>query len=102
MRVTARTALVAIVATAPLLWAATARPQDYPNRPVRIVVGFPAGTSADITARVVGAGSKLAADQVARAPKDGYTLLMANISNTITTSDTPGLSFDFQKDLAAV
>jgi tripartite-type tricarboxylate transporter receptor subunit TctC len=49
-----------------------------------------------------GAGSRLAADQVARAPKDGYTLLMANISNTITTSASAAPTFDFQKDLVPI
>jgi tripartite-type tricarboxylate transporter receptor subunit TctC len=103
-----------------LVWPGPAPAQDYPNRPVRIVVGFPAGTSADIAARVVGArmsqilgqqfvvenkpgaGSNLAADQIARAPKDGYTLLMANISNTIRTAANSNFSFDIQKDLAPI
>ena len=75
---------------------------------------------ADITARVVGhrmgqilgqqivvenktgAGSSLAAEQVARAPKDGYTLLMATIANVINAVVTPNLSFDFRKDFAPV
>ena len=120
MKETAHAALAAVFALAMLAWPAEAPAQDYPNRPVRIVVGFPAGTSADITARVVGArmsqilgqqfvvenkvgaGSKLAAEQVARAPKDGYTLLMANISNTINTAASAALTFDFQKDLAPI
>jgi len=69
-----------------------AQAEDYPARPVRIIVGFIPGSSADITARVLGqrmgqilgqqfvvenkpgAGSSLAAEFVARAPKDGYTL----------------------------
>jgi hypothetical protein len=83
MKKTARAAFAATIAIAMVAWPAFAPAQDYPNRPVRIVVGFPAGTSADITARVVGArmsqilgqqfvvenkpgaGSKLAAEQVA-------------------------------------
>jgi tripartite-type tricarboxylate transporter receptor subunit TctC len=120
MKKTARAAFAATIAIAMVAWPAFAPAQDYPNRPVRIVVGFPAGTSADITARVVGArmsqilgqqfvvenkpgaGSKLAAEQVARAPKDGYTLLMANISNTITTPASAKFNFDFRKDLTPI
>jgi tripartite-type tricarboxylate transporter receptor subunit TctC len=120
MKETAHAALAALFALAVLAWPAEAPAQNYPNRPVRIVVGFPAGTSADIAARVVGArmsqilgqqfvvenkpgaGSNLAADQIARAPKDGYTLLMANISNTIRTAANSNFSFDIQKDLVPI
>src|SRR5690242_18425876 len=74
---------------------------DYPARPVRIVVGFGPGATIDVTARILapklgaafnqqfvvenktGAGSNLAADFVAHAPKDGYTLLVGTIANTI-------------------
>jgi tripartite-type tricarboxylate transporter receptor subunit TctC len=94
--------------------------QDYPSRPVKIIIGFGPGSSADITGRVLaqrfneklgqqfvvenkpGAGSNLAADFVARAPKDGYTLLMATTANAINQTVSPNLSFDFAKDLAPV
>jgi tripartite-type tricarboxylate transporter receptor subunit TctC len=94
--------------------------QDFPNRPIRVIVGFGPGSGADITARVVGArmsqtlgqqivvenkvgaGSSLAAEAVARAPKDGYTLFMATISQPINAVVTPNLSFDFVKDFAPV
>jgi tripartite-type tricarboxylate transporter receptor subunit TctC len=94
--------------------------EDYPSRPVRVIVGFSAGTSADITARVVGqrlgqilgqqivvenktgAGSSLAAEAVARAPKDGYTLLIASIANPINAVVGSKLSFDFPKDFAPI
>ena len=88
-------------ALAVLLVVAPASAQDYPNRPVRIVIGFGPGSVADTAARVLGnrmsqtlgqqivvenragAGSNLGAEYVARAPKDGYTLFMATIANTI-------------------
>jgi tripartite-type tricarboxylate transporter receptor subunit TctC len=91
----------------------------YPEKAVRIVIGFPPGTTADVIARVLapkmaetlgqqvvienkpGAGSSIAAENVARAPADGHTLLMSTIANTIN----PGLyklSFDFSRDLAPV
>jgi tripartite-type tricarboxylate transporter receptor subunit TctC len=94
--------------------------QDYPTRPVKIIIGFGPGASGDITARVLaqrfneklgqqfvvenkpGAGSNLAADFVARAPKDGYTLLMATTANAINQTVSPNLTFDFVKDLAPV
>jgi tripartite-type tricarboxylate transporter receptor subunit TctC len=93
---------------------------DYPNRPVRVMVGFSPGTTADITARVVGqrigqnlgqqivvenkagAGSSFAAEAVARAPKDGYTLLIASIANPINAVVSSNLSFDFPKDFAPI
>jgi tripartite-type tricarboxylate transporter receptor subunit TctC len=110
--------LAALIAAAGAARSAPA--QDYPTRPVRVMVGFPAGSSADITARVVshrmgqilgqqfvvenkpGAGSSLAADFVARAPKDGYTLLQGTIANPINAVISPNLTFDFVKDFAPI
>ncbi len=93
---------------------------DFPNRPIRLIVGFPPGTAADLSARALaphmsqtlgqqivvesrtGAGSSIAAEFVARAPKDGYTLFLgasANVSNAVMFSN---LSFDFAKDFAPI
>ncbi len=104
-----------------LLAAAPALAQaDYPARPVRIVIGFPAGSVADIPARLLaqkfsdrlgqqfvvenkpGGGSNIAAELVSRAEKDGYTLLMATAANTINVTVMPNLSFNFAKDFVPV
>lgn len=105
-----------VAAGAPAAWAQS----DYPNKPVRLIVGFIAGSSADITARVLGskmsqilgqqivveskpgAGSNLAAEFVARAPKDGYTLFMGSSANITNQAINPKLSFDIVKDFAPI
>ncbi len=92
----------------------------YPNRPVHIIVGFGAGAAADITARVIanrlsetmgqrfivenrpGAGSSVAAEQVVRAPKDGYTIYLGSVANVINALLMRNLSFDFAKDFAPI
>ena len=111
--------VLAAVALAADFSALPAAAEDYPSRPVRVIVGFGPGSTADYSARTVGqklsqkfgqqfvvesragAGSNLAAEYVARAPKDGYTLLMGTVANTINASISK-LSFDFAKDLAPV
>jgi len=98
----------------------SAQADDYPSRPVSIVVGFSAGTAADLAARVIGqhmvaklgqqiivenktgAGSSLAAEFVARAPKDGYTLLIASPANPINAAVYSKLTFDFAKSLVPI
>jgi len=93
--------------------------EDYPSRPVRMVVGFGPGAVADVIARAMaarmsdklgqqivienrpGAGSSLGAEYVARAPKDGYTLLMCTVAQTINPA-LNNLSFDFGRDLAPI
>ena len=109
-----------LICAAAILTACAASAQDFPNRPIRVLVGFGPGSGADITARVVGArmsqilgqqivvenktgaGSSLAAEAVARAPKDGYTLFLATISQPINAVVTPNLPFDFVRDFAPI
>jgi tripartite-type tricarboxylate transporter receptor subunit TctC len=99
---------------------AQARADDFPSRPLRLIIGFPPGSAADITARVVGAamsetlgqqiiveartgaGSSLAAESVVRAPADGYTLLIGTSSNLTNAAISTNLRFDFVKDLAPI
>jgi tripartite-type tricarboxylate transporter receptor subunit TctC len=93
---------------------------DYPNKPIRLVVGFTPGSVADITARVLGnrmgqilgqsvvvenkpgAGSNLAAEFVARSAKDGYTLFLPGSANIANAAINPNLSFDIIKDFAPI
>jgi tripartite-type tricarboxylate transporter receptor subunit TctC len=113
-------AMVLVVAQT-LLGAAMAQAQgSYPSRPVRIICGFPAGTSADIMARIfaqklsekfgqqfivenrLGASGNLAAEAVARADADGYTLLLGTVANSISASALKTLSHDFGADFAPI
>jgi tripartite-type tricarboxylate transporter receptor subunit TctC len=111
--------LAASVAAFPVL-PRVARAQGWPARPVRILVGYPPGGVTDITARLIGqwlterlgqpfivedrpgAASNIATEAVARAPADGYTLLMATSTNVVNTTMYEKLSFDFSRDLTPV
>src|SRR6516162_2725957 len=93
---------------------------DYPTRPARIIVGFPAGTSSDISARLVaqrlseqlgqqfivenrtGAGTNVAADSVVHASADGYTLLWVTQTNAINATLYDALNFNFIRDIQPV
>ncbi len=97
-----------------------AKAQAYPSRPVRIVVGLPAGSSPDIGARLMaqwlserlgqqfivdnrpGANTNIATEQVVRAAPDGYTLLVAIAANAVNATLYGNLSFNFVRDLAPV
>jgi len=94
--------------------------EAYPTRPIRLIVGFAAGSSGDVAARIVshkvgdllgqtvivenrpGASSMIATDYVARSAKDGYTLLFATIAATINTTLMPGKGANFEKDMAPI
>jgi tripartite-type tricarboxylate transporter receptor subunit TctC len=93
---------------------------DYPTRPVHLIVGFAAGGPTDVAARVIGqwlsvrlgqpvvietrpgAASNLAADYVAHAPADGYTLLMLGAPAAINATLYPNLKFNVVRDIAPI
>jgi tripartite-type tricarboxylate transporter receptor subunit TctC len=95
--------------------------QDYPNKPIRMVVGFPPGGGTDVVARILaprmsellgqpvvidnrpGATGTVAAGQVAKATPDGYTVMMGHVSvNAIAPSLFSNLSYDVLKDFAPI
>jgi tripartite-type tricarboxylate transporter receptor subunit TctC len=111
--------LAAGVAALPALSRA-ARAQSYPTRPVRMMVGYPAGYAPDIVARLVaqslserigqqvvvenrpGAGSNIATELVVRASPDGYMLLLLTSTNAVNASLYVNLTFNVIRDLAPV
>jgi tripartite-type tricarboxylate transporter receptor subunit TctC len=105
----------AFPATSSIAWA-----QVYPTRPVRIIVGFPAGGPNDIYARLIGqwlserlgqqfvidnrpgAAGNIATEAVVRAPPDGYTLLQVSTAAAINSALYDKLNYDFIRDIAPV
>ena len=106
-------------AALPVLWRA-AWAQNYPARPVRVMVGYPAGYGPDIVGRLVaqslsdrlgqqfvvenrpGAGSNIATELVVRASPDGYMLLLLTSTNAVNASLYTNLSFNVIHDIAPV
>src|SRR5260370_9262793 len=94
--------------------------QGYPTRPVRLILGFPAGGSTDLVARIMaawlserlgqsvvvenkpGAGTNLAAQTAVNSPPDGYTLLFVTTTNAINVTFYPTLPFNFLRDVEPV
>ena len=94
--------------------------QAYPSRPVRIIVGFAAGGTTDILARLIGqwlserlgqpfvienrpgAGTNIGTEMVVQAPPDGYTLLLFNASSAINATLYAKLNFNFIRDIVPV
>ena len=98
----------------------SAAAETYPSRPVRLVVGFPAGSAPDVLARLMGQwlserlgqpfiienrtgmGGNIATEAVVRARADGYTLLQVGLSIAFSTSVYDKLNFNFIRDIAPV
>jgi tripartite-type tricarboxylate transporter receptor subunit TctC len=115
-----RFAYLAGAAVASLAAPRMARAQAYPARPMRLIVGFPAGGAADITARLMGqwlsdrlgqpvvienragAGTNIGTEAVVKASPDGYTLLLISAANTINATLYDRLNFNFIRDIAPV
>jgi tripartite-type tricarboxylate transporter receptor subunit TctC len=113
-------AIAALLALATVASPARLAAQDWPQKPIRIVVGFGAGGGTDIAARIVaqplsemfgqpvvvenkpGAGGTTAAEQVARSPKDGYTALMMSNAHAISAAMYKTLRYDSVADFQMV
>jgi tripartite-type tricarboxylate transporter receptor subunit TctC len=109
-------AALAFACVASSAWAA----DSWPSRPIKIVVGYPAGGASDVAARIVGeklsqrlgqpvvidnkpgAAGNIAAEAVAKAPADGYTLLLGTISLSVNPSLYSKMTYDPVKDFTGV
>jgi tripartite-type tricarboxylate transporter receptor subunit TctC len=107
--------IAALPAVSRVAWA-----QSYPTRPIRLVIGFPAGSATDIIGRLVahwlaerlgqpvvidnrpGAGSNIATEAVAKAAPDGYTLLLGGTANAVNATLYSKLNFNFVRDIAPI
>jgi tripartite-type tricarboxylate transporter receptor subunit TctC len=108
------------VAVLALILPAAAHAQSYPSKPLRLVLGLPAGGGADAIARIIasklsdnvaqpvvvenrpGSAARIAAETVARSSADGYTLLFGGLSNAIAASLYKTLPYDAERDFAPV
>jgi tripartite-type tricarboxylate transporter receptor subunit TctC len=109
-----------LLAASAIAFPATSAAQDYPTRPVHLIVPFPAGGQIDPIARIMGqwlserlgqpfiienrpgGATNIGTEAVIRAPADGYTLLLASGPNTVNASLIERLGFDFIRDTTAV
>ena len=112
--------VIAALAAALFLPSVLAQSQDYPNKPIRVVVPFPAGGTTDIITRAVaqklseewkqpvlvdnrpGGGANIGADYAVRSAPDGYTLLMASTAHSINASLYPKMTYDPVKDFTPI
>jgi tripartite-type tricarboxylate transporter receptor subunit TctC len=113
--------LIAVSALCTLFAACTTlRAEDYPARPIHLIVGFPPGSIADVSFRVIsaklseklgqpiivedrpGAGSGIAAAQAAHSPNDGYTLYVGSSANVFDQALQLNKNFDFYKDFTPI
>jgi tripartite-type tricarboxylate transporter receptor subunit TctC len=115
MRIIAASLLISVLSAS-----ACAAAEDYPARPIKWVVGYPAGGTTDILARLIsqwlsqhlgaqfiienrpGAGNNIGTEAVINSPPDGYTVLLVNPANGINASLYRKLNFDFVRDIAPV
>ena len=120
MQLLSRAIALALVVAAPVFASPAAAQQDYPSRPVKIIVPFGAGGPADVYARQLaqhlsdtlkqsfvvenrpGAGSIIGTDAVAKSPADGYTLLLMSNTHTTNESLTPNKPFQLMRDFVPV
>src|SRR5437667_2310204 len=120
MRLRTALALAAIVAAPPLLLATGAQAQDYPSRPVKVIVPFGAGGPADVTARQIGnilqegfgqpfvienrtgAGGVIGTQEAVKSPPDGYTLLMMSNTQTANEALVPQRKYELMRDLVPI
>ena len=115
-----RRSLATVVAAAGLLAAQGACAQAFPTKPIRFIMPYPPGGSSEILARPIalemsrnlgqqvvidykpGAGSTIGADITAKAPPDGYTIIMLLTAHAINASLMPSLPYDTVKDFASI
>ena len=113
-------ALATTLLAAPILLVTRCLAQDYPTRPIRIIVPFGAGGPADVTARLIGnvlqesfgqpfvvenrtgAGGVIGTLEAAKSPPDGYTLLMMSNTQTANESLVPQRKYELMRDLAPI
>jgi tripartite-type tricarboxylate transporter receptor subunit TctC len=110
----------AVMSVAVITGAAGACAQEYPAKPIRIILPFAPGAGTDLVARLMaqrftaawgqpalvdnraGAGGNIGAEMVVKSPPDGYTLLMTTASLTVNVTLYPKLPFDLRRDLAPI